>query len=793
MIQGICANISDANDANATYANDICANIINANDANAIYANVIIDISHESVDRAFQYRIPDALRGQIAVGMCVVVPFGKGNKERSGYVIALTDQAEYIPEKIKEILRVSDQGVLAESSQIRLAAWMKEHYGSTMITALKTVLPVRQKTKTLQRRRIVLLLSEQEAQKELALYHRKHQSARFRLLERLCQEREIPYECAIGQLAVTAATIRGMEERKILTVVSENIYRDPIRQQENSQKQSVRLSAEQQRIVTEVMDDYRAQKPATYLIHGITGSGKTEVYMELIAGMTALGRQAIVLIPEIALTYQTVARFTARFGSRVSVLHSRLSAGEKYDQCERAKRGEIDVIIGPRSALFTPFQNLGLIIIDEEHEASYKSESMPKYHAREVAGRLASYYGASLVLGSATPSLESYYASEKGEIKRFELTKRLAGAALPQVYIEDMRQELKSGNRSIYSRRLQQLLQQRLEDGEQSMLFLNRRGYAGFISCRSCGHVMKCPHCDVSLSEHKNGRLVCHYCGYEQPAVSRCPQCGSKYILGFRAGTEQIEEALKKLFPAARVLRMDADTTRKKDSYEKILSTFASGGADILVGTQMIVKGHDFPGVTLVGILAADLSLHAADYRAGERTFQLLTQAAGRAGRREKPGEVVIQTYQPQHHSVRYAAAQDYRGFYEEEMGYRELLSYPPAAHMLAVLVLSKEEEAAAGLAKRLAVAALEYSERQDAQTKRQEQPERRLPARVQLIGPAAATIGKLGDQYRWVFYIKSVSMERLIQIKDHIESLLDMEKGQNEAVQFDFDPINGY
>lgn len=760
------------------------------------YANIIIDISHENVDRTFQYRIPETLLGKITAGMCVVVPFGNGNKERTGYVIEITDKAEYTPEKLKEILRISDKGVLAKSSQIRLAAWMKEHYGSTMITALKTVLPVKQKTKTLQRRRIMLLLSKEEAKKQLELYRQKHQSARERLLERLYQEQEIPYECARSELSVTAAVIRAMEEAKILTVVSENRYRDPVKQWTDervlkalkAEKKKVVLSAQQQYIVTEILQDHRAGRAGTYLIHGITGSGKTEVYMELIAGMISQGKQAIVLIPEIALTYQTVSRFTARFGSRVSVMHSRLSTGEKYDQCQRAQKGEIDIIIGPRSALFTPFQNLGLIIIDEEHESSYKSESMPRYHAREAAKELASYYGASLVLGSATPSLESYYASEKGKIKRFELTERLTGGMLPKVYVEDLREELRSGNRSIFSRRLQQLLQQRLDRGEQSMLFLNRRGYAGFVSCRACGHVMKCPHCDVSLSEHWGRKLVCHYCGYEQPGVSRCPACGSRYILGFKAGTEQIEELLHKMFPKARVLRMDADTTRKKDSYERILAAFSQGNADILVGTQMIVKGHDFPGVTLVGILAADLSLYGGDYRAGERTFQLLTQAAGRAGRREKAGEVVIQTYQPEHPSIQYAAKQDYRGFYEEEIGYRELLLYPPAAHMLVVLVLSKEEEAGMQLARRLAEAAGRQAGR-DREGKHSEQ----LQDQVQIIGPAAASIGKLGDQYRTVFYGKSVSMEKLVKVKDALEELLEAEKYQNETVQFDFDPMNSY
>lgn len=749
------------------------------------YADVIVDISHEKVDRPFQYRIPQPLLGKISPGMCVVVPFGKGDRERTGYVIGVTDRPGYDEDKIKEILRIADKGVSAAGSQIRLAAWMRERYGSTMITALKTVLPVKQRMRAQTKRRISLAVSSGEAESIILECRRKHQNARLRLLETLFSKKEIAYEYAVRTLSVTPAVIRALEEKTIIAVSSEVFYRNPVREAAvgaGAKEQTVDYSSQQQTVIDHVLADYRAGRPGTYLLHGITGSGKTEVYMELIAGVTALGKQAIVLIPEIALTYQTVSRFTSRFGSRVSVMHSRLSAGEKYDQWERADKGEIDVMIGPRSALFTPFSRLGLIIIDEEHEASYKSETMPKYHAREAARELASYYGASVVLGSATPSLESYYASETGLIRRYELTKRLTGGQLPQVYVEDLREELRRGNRSIFSSRLQRLLEQRLAAGEQSMLFLNRRGYAGFVSCRACGHVMKCVNCDVSLSEHRNGRLVCHYCGYEQPAVTVCPECGSKYIAAFRAGTEQIEECLHRMYPQARVLRMDADTTRRKDSYEEILAAFAGGEADILVGTQMIVKGHDFPNVTLVGILAADLSLHAGDYRAGERTFQLLTQAAGRAGRGKKPGEVVIQTYQPDHHSIRYAAAQDYQGFYAEEMGYRELLGYPPSAHMLAVLILSGEESTGRELAERLvretagALSVSSYREK-----------------KVQVIGPAPAGIGRIAGQYRTVFYGKCSDMTALIYIKDRLEAFLDEQKTQGESVQFDFDPMNSY
>ena len=614
------------------------------------FANIIVDISHEKVDRPFQYRIPEALMGQLEVGMAVMIPFGLGNKRIKGYVMEITDRAEYDEHKLKAVDSIVKDGVSAQSDSMKLAWWIRENYGSTMIAALKTVLPVKKKLKQVVRKTIVCKVDTETAAARAEEFAQKHQNAKARLMQELARQPALPQPLVTGKLNVTGQTIQALEKAGLIEVQAEGTYRNVL--PENiavlNSWQKKQLSESQQAIVDSILHDFRADVRRTYLIHGVTGSGKTEVYMELIEQMMVEGRQAIMLIPEIALTYQTLMRFYRRFGDRVSVMNSRLSAGERSDQYERAARGDIDIMIGPRSALFTPFERLGLVIIDEEHENSYKSESMPKYHAREVAGELCRIKNASLVLGSATPSVESYYRAKKGELKLFTLKERLAGGQLPRVYVEDLRSELKSGNRSIFSRRLYGLINDRLKRGEQTILFINRRGYAGFVSCRACGHVMKCPHCDVSLSEHTDryrneSRLVCHYCGYNTPGVTNCPVCGSKYILGFRAGTQQIEELLHREFPAARVLRMDADTTKSKDSYEQILSQFAHEEADILVGTQMIVKGHDFAKVTLVGILAADMSLHAGDYRAGERTFQLLTQAAGRAGRSTLPGEVVIQ------------------------------------------------------------------------------------------------------------------------------------------------------
>lgn len=745
------------------------------------YADVIIDISHENVDRPFQYRIPQELSEAVYPGVRVHVPFGKGNRDRVGYVVDLSDSTDYPADKIKTITSVDDKGITIESSRIRIAYWMKRQYGSTMIAALKTVLPVKQKLKHLEKKKVTRSLDAEQLEAMAGQCERKHQPAKARVLRALIEEEILPYELIRQKLNVSSATLQALEKQGCLRIETESIYRNPVKHVDGGENR-VQLSDTQRNIIEDVMCDYRAGRPGKYLIHGVTGSGKTEVYLGIVEQMIAVGKQAIVLIPEIALTYQTLLRFYKRFGDRVSVMNSTLSMGEKYDQLRRAAVGEIDVIIGPRSALFTPFPNLGVIIVDEEHEGSYKSESMPKYHARETAVQIASMHHASVVLGSATPSMEAYYRAKAGEYKLYEMTGRHGSSTLPSVYIVDLREELKHGNRSVFSAKLRELMDLRLRNGEQTMLFLNRRGYAGFVSCRACGHVMKCPHCDVSLSEHRNGMLICHYCGHEEIRPANCPSCRSKYLMGFKAGTEQIVEALHKEFPQARVLRMDADTTRTKESYEKILAAFADERADILVGTQMIVKGHDFPNVTLVGILAADLSLNRNDYRAGERTFQLLTQAAGRAGRGDKSGEVVIQTYQPEHYSIVHAANQDYLSFYEEEITYRDFMKYPPVAHMLAVLITSREQEAGKELCEQMTkLVNTIWGVRED------------ISRSLQVIGPAEAAISKLNDLYRHIFYVKHEDYQVLVEIKDRLEMFCKEQELKNRTVQYDFDPMNTY
>ncbi len=741
------------------------------------FVNVIVDISHEKVDRVFQYRIPEHLKSRLQAGMQVKIPFGRGNRLTKGYVVGFSEKPDYPPEKIKELAGIVEGSVKAESQLIALAAWMRERYGSTMNQALKTVLPVKQKTRQKQSRKLVRSISALEGRQLLEEYRRKKYQAKARLLEALLQNEALDSEDAVKSLKLSAAELKACQDKGIVRVESRTLYRNPFADHFTKKEKEVLLNREQAEAVEGIWADHQSGIRKTSLLHGVTGSGKTEVYMELIARVIREGKQAILLIPEIALTFQTVRRFYERFGDRVSVMHSRLSGGERYDQFMRAQNGEIDVMIGPRSALFTPFSKIGMIIIDEEHEGSYKSETVPRYHAVDAARFRARMCGASVVLGSATPSVDSYDRACSGRYGLYRLTGRYGDAKLPGVTVVDLRTELKEGNRSIFSRKLRAAMEDRLRRGQQTMLFLNRRGLSGFVSCRSCGTAIRCPHCDVALSLHNDGRLRCHYCGYETGMPPLCPSCGSRYISGFRAGTQQIEREVQKLFPQARVLRMDYDTTRTKESYEQILTAFGRGEADILVGTQMIVKGHDFPNVTLVGILAADISLYASDYRSSERTFQLLTQAVGRAGRGRQAGEAVIQTYVPEHYSIRTAARQDYEGFYRQEILYRRMMGYPPAAFMLGIYLSGSEEEFLEKQAERLGNAI-----------------QRLCTEGLVVIGPAVAALSRKKDMYRMVIYLKHMKETVLLHVKNQIERILEQEAVWNKIyIQFDYNPLNAY
>ena len=739
-----------------------------------MYADIIIDITHEKLDKVFQYRIPESMSDSLKTGMEVIVPFGRGNKPTRGYIVGFSEICGYDPDKMKEIIEISKGDVAIEAKLVALAAWMKEQYGGTMIQSLKTVLPIKKVSNLKEKKYLVRIISEEKGQEKLEEYRRKNQKARVRLMDELLKNEVLDYTETMKELNISGSVAQSLEEQGVLQITSKRVYRNPVKENKIQRKEFA-YTLEQQNAIMTFANDFQNGVNKTYLLYGVTGSGKTEVYMEMIREVIQRGKQAIVLIPEIALTYQMVQRFYAAFGERVSIMNSRLSQGERYDQMMRARDGQIDVMIGPRSALFTPFPNLGLIVIDEEHEATYKSEQTPRYHARETAEMRVKMEGASLVLGSATPSMEAFYRCQTSEYVLLELTKRATGGQMANVHVVDLREELRNGNRSIISDKLRELMEERLEKKQQIMLFINRRGYAGFLSCRSCGYVVKCSHCDVAMSIHNNHMMVCHYCGDTKQEPEICPSCGSRHIGGFRAGTQQIEELVKREFPQAKVLRMDFDTTRNKEGHEKILSAFAEEDADILVGTQMIVKGHDFPNVTLVGVLAADMSLYTDDYRAAERTFELLTQAAGRAGRGNLKGDVVIQTYSPEHYSIQAAANQDYLEFYEEEMNFRDLMGYPPAEHMLAVLIMGEVEEQVEKGAHYLK----EYG---------------KLIAKnksVQIIGPASPYVGKVKDVYRRIVYLKHSSNEVLIEMKDKMEQYIEVNSGYAKLrIQFDFDPM---
>ena len=741
----------------------------------AVYIDVIVDISVSSLDRIFQYRVPEKLLDAVTVGCQVSVPFGSGNRRRQAYVIGVDTVLDYDASKIKDILEVT-KAPAATGQLIALADWMHERYGCTMAQALKTVLPVKKSVKEV--KRTAYFLADREGAQQLLEKSRKsrREKARVRLLEAMLKEGCMSKETVTGVLQISASTMKSILQTGVIREETSQVYRNPVRQRLDGW-QEVCLNDEQMDAVASIWQnaaicrEHWSREQGMHLLYGITGSGKTEVYMALLEKVLNEGRQIIVLIPEISLTLQTVSRFYARFGSQIAVMNSRLSAGERYDQYMRAKRGEASIMIGPRSALFTPFDRLGLIIIDEEHESAYQSEIVPRYQAAEVAARRAEMSGALVVLGSATPSVAVYQKAREGMISLHRLTHRArTGSHLPDVKVVDLREEFRMKNRGILSQSLHEAMDACLKRGEQMMLFLNRRGYAGFVSCRSCGYVVKCRHCDVSMTVHHHTLLKCHYCGSEQPMPRVCPSCGSPYIAGFGVGTQKVEEFVQKEFPEARILRMDRDTTSGKDDMGRILQIFSEGGADILIGTQMIVKGHDFANVTLVGILAADLSLFAGDYQSSERTFQLLTQAAGRAGRGDRPGEVIIQTYQPEHYCIQTAAAQDYDSFYSQEIRFRQMLHYPPERQMMVMLAEGENDQQTGQAVQKLR----EIAGEADFEA-------------VEFIGPSRAGIAKAKDLYRYTMYMKHQDIKELMRLRDFLEGYLKWSQ-QFSNIYFTFD-----
>ncbi len=686
------------------------------------------------------------------LNQCLQAVMPAGIRTKSVWYAELTGQTSELSEKEQQMIDVlEEQGGAVPLRELEQIFGNRTEYILRCLQE-KKVVRLHQKTtrSTYKKEKRYVSLTENEelliAAKEKAEKD-KRLAGQLRVLSAICPGESISVEELKEKAAVTDSPIHTLLQKGVLVEQRRQEKRDVFQLEDYTPTQPFYPTSGQAQALTLLREEEQKAQKRPVLLHGVTGSGKTEIYMQLIEHVIMAGKQAIVLVPEISLTPQIMERFISRFGKRVSVTHSRLSLGERLDQWRKARDGEISIIIGPRSALFMPFSNLGVIVMDECHESSYISDVTPKYHTREVARKLSELTGALLVMGSATPDIDSYHRAVTGEFLLLQLKERTKGSRLPEVFVTDMRKELENGNRSAFGLPLQQAIRENLEKGQQTMLFLNRRGYSTFVSCRKCGEALTCPSCNVSYTYHASDKaLVCHYCGKEVPVPKTCPSCGSHYIRYFGTGTQKIEEETRRLFPEASILRMDADTTTGKNGHARILELFGKGKADILIGTQMIAKGHDFPNVTLVGILAADLSLNLGTYQAAETCFQLITQAAGRAGRGELAGRVFIQTYQPENHAIRMAAAQDYEGFYQEEILLRQAMEYPPFSHIFSVLITGEMEQEVILAAQRLGAYMNHYAER----------------AGCTVVGPAPAPLPKFRGEFRWQIFAKGTDAERL-------------------------------
>ncbi|CEH32055.1 primosomal protein DnaI [Aneurinibacillus migulanus] len=571
----------------------------------------------------------------------------------------------------------------------------------------------------------------------------------------------IPQPELLSLLGVSNQAVKGLVDKGLLIKEEVEGYRDPFSGRTFTPAPKHPFTAQQKTVIDGIVEGMNPPVYYPCLLHGVTGSGKTEVYLEIMERTIDQGREAILLVPEISLTPQMVNRFKGRFGSQVAVMHSRLSQGERYDEWRKIRRGEVKVAIGARSAIFAPFQNLGLIILDEEHEGSYKQEETPRYHARTIAQYRGMHHHAVVILGSATPSMESYHEAKKGRIHFFEMRERVGNRPLPEVTVVDMREELRDGNRTMFSKPLMDSINNRLEKNEQIVMFLNRRGFSTFVMCRSCGYVAQCPHCDISLTYHRsNQTLRCHYCGYTEREPQICPECGSEHIRFFGTGTQKVEEELARYFPGIRVIRMDVDTTGRKGAHEKLLQDFREGKGDVLLGTQMIAKGLDFPNVTLVGVLAADSLLNLPDFRAAERTFQLVTQVGGRAGRHEKKGEVILQTYNTEHYSIQYASRHDYESFFVEEIKQRYEKNYPPYYRLVLFTFAHENVPLLVKISERFARKLRET-----------------IPPGAYLLGPVASPIARIKDRYRFQCMIKYKNDPRVLPAIHQVVRAFDEER----------------
>ncbi|MCU9612160.1 primosomal protein N' [Caldibacillus lycopersici] len=771
-------------------------------------ASVIVDVPTTQTDRPFDYAIPDVWQGFIQRGMRVIVPFG--NRQVQGFVLDLKNHSEF--SNLKELIEPMDLVPVLNDELLHLGDFLAKTTLCMKISAYQVMLPPALKAKydkylilgndtELQQLPFELQLLFDKKERVLwkdavevmsaSYLYREARNGMFEVIYEVknkgnkkkityyrpaFSEQEFkkrlesvtlgnkqaqiiqfflayfqPHTVASIEENVTGArnSLKSLVEKGFLQKEEHEQYRDPYQDRQFVRTTALALTEEQQQVISPILKSIEEVNNDVFLLHGVTGSGKTEVYLQSIDEVIKKGKEAIVLVPEISLTPQMVNRFKGRFGNKVAVLHSGLSIGEKYDEWRKIQRKEVQVVVGARSAIFAPFENLGIIIIDEEHETSYKQEDSPRYHARDVAIERGNYHQCPIILGSATPSLESFSRAKKGVYTLLTMAKRMNQSALPKVEIVDMREELRTGNRSMFSQALLEKMRDRIEKKEQIVLFLNKRGYSSFVMCRDCGLVVQCPHCEVSLTYHKvSNQLKCHYCGYESYAPKTCPECQSEHIRFFGTGTQKVEEEIGKILPEARIIRMDVDTTSRKGAHEKLLTAFQEGKADILLGTQMIAKGLDFPNITLVGVLTADTMLHIPDFRASEKTFQLLTQVSGRAGRHQLPGEVVIQTYTPEHYSVQLAKEHDFIQFYQQEMSIRRVGQYPPYYYLALINVSHENLQLVVKVMDKITTFI-----------------RHNLSNQARVLGPAASPIARINNRYRYQCLIKYKKEPNLIPV----------------------------
>ncbi|MDI3546418.1 MAG: hypothetical protein PWR10_70 [Halanaerobiales bacterium] len=741
----------------------------------ARYARIIVDIPVAGLNQVYDYTVPEGLRERTRIGQVVTVPFGR--RRVNGFVVGFAEKPQIEAGRVKDILKINTEEPLFDEEMLKLLKWIAAYYKSYLIKVIKTAIPTGLVSGRVGKKRIGYLKLNQPAEKtrELVKKLKKRAPKQARVLQILLESKRSYSKSKLAEMAGTSSgTVSRLLEKGYLKYVEEVEERRPVLEKDELVTRPFKPTAAQAGVIRAISGSIKEGSHKIFLLHGVTGSGKTEVYLQVIEEVLQAGKGAIVLVPEISLTPLMVRRFYSRFGDEVAVLHSNLSLGERYDEWRRLKRGDARIAIGARSAIFAPVNNLGLIILDEEHENSYKQGENPYYHAREVALKRGKILEIPVVLGSATPSVESFYWAKRGRFHYLELPERINQDKLPPVKIIDMREELKKGNTSFLSHDLERAIEDSLARDEQVLIFLNRRGYANFILCRECGHVIKCQNCDISLTYHAGANhLRCHYCDFTRKVPKNCPQCGSKYIREFGIGTERVEEELSRIFPGAVIDRMDVDTTTRKGSHRKILAKLERGDTDILVGTQMIAKGHDYPNISVVGVITADTILNIPDFRSAERTFQLLTQVAGRTGRGDKAGKVIIQTYTPGHYSILAASRHDYTGFFQQEIKLREKLFYPPFAWLTNIVVQGYEESSVMVGAQKLGKFLQQYHKYID-----------------EILGPSPAPINKLRKRFRWQLILKFRDWNLRNFVLTELEKRFLIEQQGDVVFNIDVDPL---